>query len=96
MGVVVDTAVFILWERRGKSAEKRLLELDRILDIELAVARIHAELAARLKQKGTPIGYHDLWIAATALRYGYAVMTTNVSEFSRIADLELIHFDTIS
>jgi hypothetical protein len=29
MGVVVDTGVFILWERRGRSVESRLSEIDR-------------------------------------------------------------------
>jgi predicted nucleic acid-binding protein len=134
MGIVVDTSVFILWERRGRSVESRLAELDQpgfisvasasellvgvhradtserrdarsrfveailnrfpILGIELQVARIHAELSAKLTQKGTTIGYQDLWIAATALNYDYAVMTTNAREFSRIQDLEVISIDT--
>ncbi len=130
MGIVVDTGVFILWERRGHSVESRLSQLDRpgfisvasasellvgvhrantlerrnarslfveallrqfpILEIELPVARIHADLSADLTQKGTTIGYHDLWIAATAMNYGYSVMTTNAREFSRIPNLEVI------
>lgn len=134
MGVVVDTGVFILWERRGRSVESRLSEIDRpgfisvatasellvgvqradsptrrnarsqfveailiqfpILAIELPVARIHASLAANLAQKGTTIGYQDLWIAATAINHGYAVMTTNAREYSRIENLEVIPIDT--
>ena len=134
MGIVVDSGVFILWERRGHSVDIRLAELDRpgfisivsasellvgvhrantserrekrsrfvegilnrfpILGIELQVARIHAKLAAELAQNGTSIGYHDLWIAATALNCDYAVMTTNVREFSRIQNLEVIPIDT--
>lgn len=79
MGVVVDTGVFVLWERRGHSVESRLSKL-----IALNVARIHAQLSSELTQKGTTIGYQDLWIAATALNYDYAIMTTNAREFSRI------------
>ena len=134
MGVVVDTGVFGLWERRGHSVESRLSKIDRsgfisvvsasellvgvhradslprrdtrsrfveaillqfpILGIDLNVARIHAQLSAELTQKGTSIGYQDLWIAATALNYDYAVMTTNEREFSRIHDLEIIPIDT--
>ena len=134
MGIVVDSGVFILWERRGRSVEARLAELDRpgfisvatasellvgvhrantserrekrsnfveailnrfpILGIELQVARIHAELAAKLAQNGTTIGYQDLWIAATALNYDYVVMTTNSREFSRIQNLEVVPIDT--
>ena len=88
MGIVVDSGVFILWERRGHTVDARLAELDRpgfisvatasellvgvhrantserrekrsnfveailnrfpIQGIELQVARIHAELAAKL------------------------------------------------
>jgi len=65
-----------------------------ILGIELPVARIHAKLSADLMQKGTAIGYHDLWIAATAMSYGYAVMTTNAKEFARIPNLEVIIIET--
>jgi len=65
-----------------------------ILGIDLSVARIHAALAAELTKKGTTIGYHDLWIAATALSLGYAVMTTNAREFSRIQNLEVIPIET--
>jgi tRNA(fMet)-specific endonuclease VapC len=135
MGVLVDTGVFVLWERRGSSVESRLSEIDSpgfisvvsasellvgvhradslprretrsrfveaillqfpILGIDLNVARIHAQLSAELAQKGTAIGYHDLWIAATALNFDHAVMTTNAREFSRIQDLETIPIDTV-
>ena len=88
MGVVVDTGVFVLWERRGHSVEKRLSEID------LNVARIHAQLSSELTQKGTTIGYQDLWIAATAMNHDYAVMTANASEFSRIQNLEVIPIET--
>jgi tRNA(fMet)-specific endonuclease VapC len=65
-----------------------------ILGIDSNVARNHAKLSAELTHKGTTIGYQDLWIAATALNYDYAVMTTNAREFSRIQDLEVIPIDT--
>jgi tRNA(fMet)-specific endonuclease VapC len=134
MGVVVDTGVFVLWERRGHSVENRLSEIDRpgficvasasellvgvhradslprrdtrsrfveaillqfpILGIDLKVARIHAQLSSDLARRGTVIGYQDLWIAATALNYDYAVMTTNAREFSRIHGLEVIPIET--
>ncbi len=64
-----------------------------VLAIDLDVARIHARLAAELTRKGTTIGYQDLWIASTALRHNYVVMTTNAREFSRIQDLEIISVD---
>jgi len=51
------------------------------------VARVHARLWAELAEAGQLIGPHDLLIAATAVAHGYAVLTENVREFSRIPSL---------
>lgn len=70
--------------------------VDSVLDqfsaipIDLRVAREHSRLTARLITDGTPIGTHDSWIAATALAFGYSLMTENVREFERIPNLQLI------
>ncbi len=58
----------------------------------LEIARLHAELQAYLKKKGTPIGAHDLIIAATALYYGHSLLTDNVRDFSRVPNLHVIPF----
>ncbi len=50
------------------------------------VARIHAEVWARLEAEGAIVGAHDLWIAATALAHGLTVMTSNAREFERVPD----------
>ena len=134
MGIVVDTGVFIQWERQGKLLERQLAEMEQpghiavitasellvgvhrantesrrenrsqfveailtrfsILEIDLAIARKHAVLQATLSQNGTTIGYQDLWIAATAVAFGHAVMTTNEREFARIPNLEVIPIKT--
>jgi tRNA(fMet)-specific endonuclease VapC len=134
MGVVGDTGVFVHWERRGRSIDQRLMQLDRpafisvvtasellvgvhredsptrrearsqfveallsqfpILQVNLLAARYHAALSTELSQKGTPMGYHDTWIAAIALSLGYAVMTTNEREFTRVPNLEVIPITT--
>jgi len=39
---------------------------------------------------GKMIGAHDLIIAATALRYDYAVLTANLSEFERVPNLNVL------
>jgi len=62
----------------------------RILDFDLACARRWAVLTADLQQRGKVIGAHDLLIAATAMRHGYAVATFNVGEFSRVQGLVTI------
>ena len=51
-------------------------------------ARIRAELEA----KGTPIGPHDILIAATALRHQSTLVTRNVREFSRVPGLQWINW----
>ena len=52
--------------RRAAFVEHLLAAIDP-LPITTAVARSHAEIWAELERLGTPIGAHDLWIAATAL-----------------------------
>ena len=59
-------------------------------DSECAIqaARIRAELEA----VSTPIGPHDLLIAATALRYQATLVTRNVREFSRVPGLQWVNW----
>ncbi len=60
------------------------------LPFDTESARIHAQVFALLAAQGQMIGAHDLIIAATALRYDYAVLTTNLSEFERVPNLNVI------
>jgi len=133
MGVLIDTAVFIRWERerrqvdfgrwssygnagvsvitaselligvrRANSEERRLRReafvegiLSRlpVIEINLGIARVHAEILVDLAIKGSLIGTHDLWIAATARYCDYAVLTTNTSEFKRVSGLMVLGID---
>jgi tRNA(fMet)-specific endonuclease VapC len=58
-----------------------------IVPFDLEVARTHARIGAQLATSGQSIGSHDLMIAATAITYGYGVLTDNLREFQRIPDL---------
>ncbi|MBT8335205.1 MAG: PIN domain-containing protein [Gemmatimonadetes bacterium] len=58
-----------------------------ILPIDLLTARTHAELGAALAERGTPIGSHDLWIAAAAVGRGLALATFDVRGFGRVPGL---------
>lgn len=60
------------------------------LDFTADVARVHAEAVATLSARGQRIGAHDMMIAATALFHGYAVLTTDVSEFGRVDGLTVV------
>lgn len=72
--------------RRQAFVEHILTALDPI-PIDVRVARAHAAAWAHLDAAGTPIGAHDLWIAATALAHGYTVVTANVRDFRRVPGL---------
>lgn len=64
-----------------------VLERFPMLPVDLAVARAHAQLWAGLMEKGRLIGPHDLWLAATCLAHGLAMVTANVAEFERVPGL---------
>jgi tRNA(fMet)-specific endonuclease VapC len=55
-------------------------------------ARIRAELEAA----GTPIGPHDLLIAATALQHQATLVTRNVREFGRVPGLLWINWHEVT
>jgi predicted nucleic acid-binding protein len=48
-----------------------------------------ARLSRALAAEGTPIGDHDLWIAALALQHGRAVVSRNQRHFRRVPGLAL-------
>lgn len=72
--------------RRLASVEA-LLAVFPVLPIDKTVARAHANLWAHLASAGTPIGPHDMWIAATCLAGGHALVTANLREFARVPGL---------
>ncbi len=51
-----------------------------------------ARLRANLEAAGTPIGPHDVLIAATAMRHQATLVTRNVREFSRVQGLQWINW----
>ena len=61
--------------------------------ITAAVARVHAEIWAAVQSAGTPVGAHDLWIAATAVSHGWGVVTANVRDFGRVPGLRVVPFE---
>ena len=58
-----------------------------ILACDLGIAREYGELKRRLKEKGRPIPENDIWIAATAKRYGM-ILVTRDAHFAVIEDLQ--------
>jgi tRNA(fMet)-specific endonuclease VapC len=64
-----------------------LLDRFRILSIDLPAARMHAEIRASMQGGGQVVGAHDLWLAASALAHGLAVVTRNLREFEQVPGL---------
>lgn len=75
-------------QRRGAFVEGVLANIP-VIAFGLAEARAHARIRAALTAAGTPVGAHDLQVAATALVAGSAVATLNVNEFRRVPGLAL-------
>jgi predicted nucleic acid-binding protein len=85
----------VLRARGGRRARRRAF-VEHILaglqpiPINDTVARVHAEIWAHMAARGDVIGAHDLWIAATAIAYGFGVATHNATEFSRVPGLRVV------
>ena len=72
---------------RREAFVETILERIPVLPFDLRVARSHAQILAQLAATGQLIGANDLLIAATALSYGYSVLTDNLREFHRVPGL---------
>jgi tRNA(fMet)-specific endonuclease VapC len=72
-------------QRRARRSAfvEALFQLFRPLPFDLEVARVHAHLVSSLP-RGTTLGALDLIIGATAIRYGFPVLTTNAADFGRM------------
>jgi len=77
---------------RPEAFVERILSELPLLPFDLVVARVHARLSAELAGKGSPIGAHDLLIAATALATGYDVATRDERSFPRVPGLTVLRW----
>lgn len=76
-------------QARAERFVERVLDRLPVIPFDLAAARVHARLGSELAAKGTPVGAHDLMIAATAVSIDFAVGTRDLRSFPRIAGLTL-------
>jgi tRNA(fMet)-specific endonuclease VapC len=77
---------------RSEALVERVLDRLPVVEFGLAAARVHATLSADLRGKGTPVGAHDLLIAATAVLLDYAVATRELRSFPRIKGLNVLRW----
>lgn len=93
---------FVSWAELLKGAERStrrpqvLQQIKQIgqtippwFDLDESICTHYAHHFARLKEKGTPIGGNDLWIACHALSLNAVLVTNNVREFARIEGLQV-------
>ena len=60
-----------------------------IRSLESDVERIYAAIRVALEKKGTPIGAHDMLIAAHARAINAVCVTDNLAEFKRVPALKV-------
>lgn len=101
---VVVPAVVVYELRYGlarlpmEAAAPRLQALDaflmplHVLAFDAACAQDAAQIRAQLERSGTPIGAHDLMVAATVRRAGATLVTRNVREFARVDSLSVLNW----
>lgn len=71
----------------GERFARVWLESFPVMPFDLEVAKVHATIGAQLARTCTPLGAHDLMIAATALHLGYRVATRDRRSFHRVDGL---------
>lgn len=66
-----------------------LLEDLRALEFDSAAGAAYGRLRAALEARGTPIGPHDMLIAAQAIAHDLVLVSADVAEFERVEGLQL-------
>jgi tRNA(fMet)-specific endonuclease VapC len=93
----VSTSIIVAAELRYGAATKGSARLSAQLEAVLSVLEVlpfeppadanYATMRAGLEETGTPMGAHDMLIAAHALALGSTIVTDNEKEFARVGGL---------
>ena len=68
---------------------EQLLAALTVLPLDAPADEHYADIRAVLERNGTPIGSHDLFIAAHARSRGMTLLTRNLREFQRVPGLSV-------
>jgi len=71
-----------------------LLQALIVLPLDTPADEHYADIRATLERSGTPIGSHDLFIAAHARSRGMTLLTRNLREFQRVPGLTVEDWPT--
>lgn len=77
---------------RGHPVLQATAALFEILPVDAETAYRYAEVTRYLREQGRLPGANDLWIAASALRHGGALVTRNAADFSRVPGLVVLGY----
>jgi predicted nucleic acid-binding protein len=92
----ITVGELFLWAESACWGQKRRFELEEklrnyvVVPYDHEIARIYARIGAERKRRGRPIGLHDAWIAACAVRHGVPLVTHNAKDFEGIASLDIL------
>jgi tRNA(fMet)-specific endonuclease VapC len=75
--------------RRLTAQVDAILESLQVIALDVPVDAQYGNIRTELEASGRPIGPNDLLIAAHARALGAVLVTANVAEFARVADLEV-------
>jgi tRNA(fMet)-specific endonuclease VapC len=79
-----------LHQKRNQQALDEFLLPLVIADFDAKAAGIYGKVRCELERKGTPIGSLDTLIAAHALSLNVTLVTNNLREFRRVANLKVV------
>lgn len=81
-------------EKKNRAELEAFLDASRVevLPHDLETAEFYALIVKKLKKKGKPIPTNDIWIAANALKHGFALYSFD-SHFQEIDSLLLLSGD---
>lgn len=78
-------------QRKGSAPHtqrvEQLLQALTVLPLDMPADEHYADIRATLERSGTPIGSHDLFIAAHARSRGMTLLTRKLREFQRVPGL---------
>jgi len=75
--------------KRRQAQYEHFLSLIEVIPFDSAISRRAASLRVALERRGEAIGPLDMLIAGTALACGATLVTRNINEFGRIAELKV-------
>ena len=83
----------LLANRRRKAARSAyvadIIATVPVLDYDLEVAEVHAELLVEVRSQGKPRGAHDLIIAATARAFDRTIISADRSAFRDLPGIDV-------